>query len=127
MEANNMKALREALVKLRQRFDNNVMAYQDRYLKFSGWHWHKKAAEAARWRDVFRELREVCDAALAEPARQCDVGTPYEQANRMRQFCDKQKRNGIINCGYCPIKHQYQRDCTLAWAQMSYAEEGRAQ
>ena len=70
-------------------------------------------------------LAEI-DAALALPRRQCDVGTPYEQANRMRQFCAKQKRNGIINCGYCPIKHQYQRDCTLAWAQMPYEEEGDA-
>lgn len=72
-------------------------------------------------------LMEVVNSALALPPRQCDVGTPYEQANRMWQFCAEQKRNGIINCGYCPIKHQYQRDCTLAWAQMSYAEEGRAQ
>ena len=69
----------------------------------------------------------IIDAALALPPRQCDVGTPYEQANRMRQFCAKQKRNGIINCGYCPIKHQYQRDCTLAWAQMPYTEEGGAE
>lgn len=59
------------------------------------------------------------------PLRNCDVGTAEEQGNRMRRFCAKQKRNGIINCGYCPIKHQYERDCTLDWAQMPYeAEEG---
>ena len=68
----NAAAMREALRTLRQRFDNNVMAYQDRYFKFSGWHWHKKAAEAARWRDVFHELREACDAALSSPSRNCD-------------------------------------------------------
>ena len=66
----------------------------------------------------------IAKAALSAPPRECDIGTPYEQANRMRQFCAKQKRDGIINCGYCPIKHQYQRDCTLAWAQMPYAEGG---
>ena len=71
-ELGNAAAMREALRTLRQRFDNNVMAYQDRYFKFSGWHWHKKAAEAARWRDVFHELREACDAALAKPPRNCD-------------------------------------------------------
>ena len=71
--------------------------------------------------------RGELEEALSEPPRNCDVDTPYEQANRMRQFCAKQKRNGIINCGYCPIKHQYQRDCTLAWAQMPYTEEGGAE
>lgn len=75
----NAAAIREALRTLRQRFDNNVMAYQDRYFKFSKWHWHKKAAEAARWRDVFQELREACDAAIAAPPRNCDVGNPEEQ------------------------------------------------
>ena len=69
----NAAAMRDALRTLRQRFDNNVMAYQDRYFKFSEWHWHKKAAEAARWRDVFLELREACDAALSAPARNCDL------------------------------------------------------
>lgn len=68
----NAAAMLEALATLRKRFDNNTMAYQDRYFKFSGWHWHKKAKEAARWRDVFHELREVCDAALSAPARNCD-------------------------------------------------------
>jgi len=68
----NAAKMREALATLRKRFDNNTMAYQDRYFKFSGWHWHKKAKEAARWRDVFHELREVCDAALSAPARNCD-------------------------------------------------------
>ena len=72
-ELGNGAAMRATLRTLRQRFDNNVMAYQDRYFKFSGWHWHKKAAEAARWRDVFHELREACDAALSAPARNCDM------------------------------------------------------
>ncbi len=63
VENGNTAAMREVLRTLRQRFDNDVMAYQDRYLKFDGWHWHKKAKEAARWRDVFYELREACDAA----------------------------------------------------------------
>jgi hypothetical protein len=70
-------------------------------------------------------LCEIISRDLAIPLRNCDVGTAEEQAGRMRQFCTKQKRNGIINCGYCPIKHQYERDCTLDWAQMPYeAQEG---
>lgn len=78
MEGNQIK-IRDALLALRNRFNNNVMAYQDRYFKFSGWHWHKKAAEAARWRDVFHELREVCDAALSTPARNCDLARDWLQ------------------------------------------------
>lgn len=79
-ENGNNAAMREALATLRKRFDNNVVAYQDRYFKFSGWHWNKKAAEAARWRDVFYELREVCDAALSAPARNCDVYRTVDDA-----------------------------------------------
>jgi aldehyde:ferredoxin oxidoreductase len=71
-----------------------------------------------------KRLCEIISRDLAIPLRNCDIGTAEEQSNRMRQFCAKRKINGIVNCGYCPIKHQYQRDCTLAWAQMPYAEEG---
>ena len=69
-------------------------------------------------------VRNKIEAALSAPPRQCDVGTAEEQGNRMRRFCAKQKRNGIINCGYCQIRHQYERDCTLDWAQMPYEKEG---
>ena len=69
-------------------------------------------------------LVDETNKVLSTPVRNCDVGTAEEQSNRRRKFCAKQKRNGIINCGYCPIKHQYQRDCTLAWAQMPYEEGG---
>jgi len=70
-------------------------------------------------------IKSKAKKALSDPPRNCDVGTAEEQAGRMRQFCTKQKRNGIINCGYCPIKHEYQRDCTLSWAHMPYeAKDG---
>ena len=68
----NAAVMRETLVALQARFEKNVMAYQDRYFKFTGWHWHKKAKEAARWRDVFSELNEQCKSALATPPRNCD-------------------------------------------------------
>ena len=75
--------------------------------------------------DVLTRIEFFAKEAMETPLRNCDVGTPYEQVNRMRQFCAKQKRNGIINCGYCPIKHQYERDCTLAWAQMPYEADDK--
>ena len=118
MEANDTEAMREALRTLRQRFDNNVMAYQDRYFKFSGWHWHKKAAEAARWRDVFCELREACDAALAKPPRNCNVGTAKEQARRFLKFCVRQDCEKA--CPFRGCSNSY--ECAFAWAQMSYTE-----
>lgn len=91
----NAAAMYEALRTLRQRFNNNVMAYQDRYLKFSGWHWHKKAAEAARWRDVFYELREACDAALAAPPRNCDIYTTEDAVDTATVTVRDE-------CGACP-------------------------
>ena len=94
MEANDMAACREALAQLRQRFDHDAMAYQDRYLKLSRWHCYNKAAEAAKWRDVFHELREVCDAALAKPPRNCDFGTAGEQAERCLAQFDQWRRKG---------------------------------
>lgn len=113
MEGNQQKT-REALVALRDRFNNNVMAYQDRYFKFSGWHWHKKAKEAARWRDVFQELKEVCDAALALPPRNCDVGTPDEQGVRclatMRHWRKAYQGDALITA-------------IMKWAQGPYAVE----
>lgn len=104
------------------------MAYQDRYFKFSGWHWHKKAAEAARWRDVFFELREVCDAAISAPARQCDVGTALEQSERFMDFC--RPGNRPPNCEECKIYPNRMNKfwCQIEWAQTPYtAQEGGAE
>ena len=114
----NQKGIRTALETLRQRFDNNVMAYQDRYLKFSGWHWHKKAAEAARWRDVFQELKEVCDAALAAPPRQCESGTPEEKYQRWVHFCEQR----LHSCHNCECKSPV--GCTFKFGDMPYIKEG---
>ena len=117
----NQKGIRTALETLRQRFDKNVMAYQDRYIKFSGWHWQKKAAEAARWCDVFQELKEVCDAALYAPPRQCDVGTAEEQYRRWIQFCEQR----LHRCDKCPCNSP--EGCTFVFQNMTYeAKKGGA-
>lgn len=114
----NQKGIRTALETLRQRFNNNVMAYQDRYHKFSGWHWHKKAAEAVRWRDVFQELKEVCDAALAAPPRQCEIGTPEEKYQRWVHFCEQR----LHSCHNCECKSPV--GCTFKFGDMPYIKEG---
>lgn len=108
MEGNQMK-MREALVALRDRFSHNVMAYQDRYFKFSGWHWHKKAAEAAKWRDVFQELKEVCDAALSEPPRNCDLVNSYDEAEeKFGSYCVQYE-----TCRACSLLDP--KDCRARW------------
>lgn len=120
----NAAKMHEALRTLRQRFYNNVMAYQDRYFRFSGWHWNKKAEEAARWRDVFNELLEVVDAALSAPPRNCDVGTDEEQAKRFNSFC-KTHLSGIrsICSAQCPFVGCRSRfHCLTKWSQMPYEE-----
>lgn len=123
----NAAAMREALRTLRQRFDKNVMAYQDRYFKFSGWHWHKKAAEAARRRDVFHELREACDAALSAPPRNCDrFRTADEAENAFNEFCAAE-RTGKCKPAECSLPSGTgAKSCQLAWL-FATAKEGGAE
>lgn len=68
-------------------------------------------------------------AALAAPARQCDVGTATEQAERFVKHCQSfLNRDGIKACAGCPCCGvvMYGK-CELAWAQTPYAaEEGGA-
>lgn len=61
--------------------------------------------------------------ALSAPARQCDVGTAEEQAERHSRFCISQHGH----CKRCPAHRRTHNGCVLAWAQMPYeAEEGGA-
>lgn len=58
--------------------------------------------------------------ALAEPVRNCDVGTVDEQTKRKFEFCQKQG-----SCGNCSLNRgQSITPCVLAWAQMPYEEGG---
>lgn len=59
--------------------------------------------------------------ALSAPARQCDVGTPEEQSERMEKaVCSKH-----YGCVRCPLRKAKYSDCSLKWAQMPYeAQEG---
>lgn len=98
MEASDMKAMREALGKIRAELWNNTV--------IAG---KKKFA-----------LYEIADHALAAPPRQCDVGTAEEQSKRKIEFCYKQR--GCSNCSFS--KSATLTQCALAWAQMPYTEGG---
>lgn len=72
---------------------------------------------------------ECLRAALAEPPRNCDVGTVMEQGKRFAAFCYK-NRNAESCCGDCPAFNKGTprgAECELTWAQMPYeAEKGGA-
>ncbi len=98
MEANNVKAMREALSDACYAMFNFLKAQNGGYEEMAN------ALDKAK-------------AALAKPPRNCDVGSAEEQLERYDKFC------GIHNCRHdCPLINA--DSCELAWAQMPYEEGG---
>ena len=67
--------------------------------------------------DEFNESQKMLRAALAKPARNCDVGTAEEQYRRHDKFCDA-VRNGMS--GYHCEDAPRCVFCFAKWAQMPY-------
>ena len=79
----------------------------------------------------YKEMANALDkakAALAEPVRNCDVGTAEEQSDRFDKFCYSHDK-----CFRCPVKsiwdspHRQKQlreiiRCEIIWAQMPYEE-----
>lgn len=65
--------------------------------------------------DEVEKIRSEIKAAIAEPLRNCDIGSAEEQAIRFEAYCDSH-----TNCAHCPLAGQ---QCVLAWSQMPYEEE----
>ena len=106
MEANNMKAMREALVGLAQ-------AVQD-FMATKGRNFYPDMAVAL----------DAAAAALAAPPRNCDVGSVEEQTDRYLAFCSDNHVKGCFTDGNpmsCPVAAK--SDCRLAWAQLTYIPE----
>ena len=86
-------------------------------------------AKMGEWGDAANCQIADNKAALAEPLRNCDVGTAEEQAERMDMFCkshghgfDGRKCYACENCNLISVDR-----CELTWAQMPYVEnEGGA-
>jgi hypothetical protein len=95
MVANDMKAIRDALVEARK------------VIKAFGGYWA-------------RETLPIIDAALASTPRNCDVGTALEQERRFDAWV--QDRRGDFDCtGKCPAHNGVDFGvvaCVLQWAQM---------
>ena len=63
------------------------------------------------------EIRDIAKDALAEPIKNCEVGTPSEQEDRMRHFCLHDQGG----CGVCRRRKDMTfRECIIDWGQMPY-------
>ena len=67
---------------------------------------------------VLHRCVSIIKQALAEPPRNCDVGSAEEQTRRFRRYCDMTK------CEYCELRYIVGA-CSLKWAQMPYEEGGK--
>lgn len=61
------------------------------------------------------QIRKWAEAALAEPRRNCDVGTVEEQCVRYSRFC---RQHAPCDNGNCPLRVAY--DCKFTWGNMPY-------
>lgn len=75
--------------------------------------------------DLMKEIESAIDA----PARNCDVGTSDEQAERFENFCIEHigcaEETGGRHCVGCPLENASRnitQKCELYWAQMPYTE-----
>ena len=106
MEANNMKAMREALTEAL----NHV---NDVYDTLS-----KSCVEIEKARQGCREARGVLIPALVAPPRNCDVGTAEEQCIRHAKWCESRADVCLVP------KADKCKACFAKWAQMPYEEGG---
>lgn len=67
------------------------------------------------------ETLRVAKAALAEPVRNCDVGTVENQEERFFHYClsNAQKGEAQDRCKKCPLKFP-NISCEILWSQMPY-------
>ena len=98
----NNAACRNALEKAMSFFDRGVIC--------------TSYANSASEMDELERWYNDIKAALAAPARNCEVGTAEEQAKRLSEWC-----NGR-HCVNCRFKGGWPDECKLQWAQMPYTE-----
>jgi hypothetical protein len=80
--------------------------------------------------DANTPIRTQIKQALAEPPKNCDVGTADEQIERFEDFCLKHigcaEETGGRHCVGCPLEKASMKTtqkCELYWAQMPYEED----
>ena len=105
MEVNNMKAMREEVSALLAWAENNLRLSPDLLKEGT--------------RECCEFVVACCKSALAEPPRQCDVGTADEQNNRHGVWCSKHDVNGDMEAD---CANNACSQCILKWGQMPYEE-----
>ena len=73
----------------------------------------------------------IVDAALAEPLKNCEVGTEYEQSERFSEFCRHHQKGCGLGYGSKGIVHPKVTcpafkniECSVVWSLMPYKKEG---
>ena len=127
MEANNIKAMREAL--------NETQSVIEKCMEILN-----RIPDGVEYDGLIDDVAdELCDLrdshvkpALSAPPRNVDVGTAEEQERRWHSNCG----SGIPNCKHCKVYEQARKsglvddknmirfDCRFIWAQMPYEEGG---
>ncbi len=84
----------------------------------------QKVTEEADTAEVAISIAEICERALLFPLRNCDVGTPEEQAKRFQAFCRANWTPERACSNDCPFKEVPDIGyCQSGWAQLPYEEE----
>ena len=118
METNNK--LREALIKARSeichfdRFRCQSLSYENGNIQANC------ADVLCSWRGLC-EAKTAINAALAEPVRNCEVGTADDWLARFRAVCE---RCSGSDCDHRLFKDEEVCDCFSRWLQMPYVEGG---
>ena len=78
----------------------------------------------AEFGDVWNNALNEIEPNSNKPLRNCDVGTPDEQAKRYAKFCNGHFTPSDIvgDCHKCPLedKRKMGGHCSFYWAQMPY-------
>ena len=75
--------------------------------------------------DAFALHMRDNDAALALPLRNCDIGTPAEQAMRFQKFCHLVRTHSCDCSNNCQFINEPDIiHCQFAWAQMPFKKGG---
>ena len=96
MEANNIKAMREAL--------SRILGIAD--------HLQTRFAIPKLASEEILELKQIAESALSATSRNCDIGTPDEHLVRHRKWCWEHDCKPTDSCKLCVAR----------WAQMPYEE-----
>lgn len=102
MQTNNK--LREALETMSNLFERGVICTS----------YANSAEEIEQIEEFYRKAK----AALAEPVKNCEVGTAEEQAKRLNEWCSGR------HCINCQFRGGWPDECKLKWAQTPYKEGG---